>query len=151
MTFADIIGQEEVKQRLLHEVETGHLPHALLLAGPEGNGGFAIAWALASRLLNNSPLVGKMQHPDLSFSYPIYKKDSKKPAPCELFAKQWREMAMQNPYFDYSDWMNGIDAVNQQLMIYVDEASALLRKFSLKANQGGYKVAYCVFFRTSFL
>ena len=141
MTFADIIGQEEVKQRLLHEVETGHLPHALLLAGPEGNGGFAIAWALASRLLNNSPLVGKMQHPDLSFSYPIYKKDSKKPAPCELFAKQWREMAMQNPYFDYSDWMNGIDAVNQQLMIYVDEASALLRKFSLKANQGGYKVA----------
>ena len=102
MTFADIIGQEEVKQRLLHEVETGHLPHALLLAGPEGNGGFAIAWALASRLLNNSPLVGKMQHPDLSFSYPIYKKDSKKPAPCELFAKpnsilpRYDELACEN-------------------------------------------------------
>jgi len=141
MHFDNIIGQEEVKQRLLHEVETGRLPHALLLAGPEGNGGFAIAWALASRLLNNSPLVGKMQHPDLYFSYPIYKKDSSKPAPCDLFAKQWREMVMQNPYFDYSDWMNGIGAENQQLMIYVDEANALLRKFSLKSNQGGYKVA----------
>ena len=68
MTFQDIIGQEDVKQRLLHEVETGRLPHALLLAGPEGNGGFALAWALASRLLNNSSLVGKMQHPDLYFS-----------------------------------------------------------------------------------
>ena len=141
MTFQDIIGQEEVKQRLLHEVETGRLPHALLLAGPEGNGGFALAWALASRLLNNSPLVGKMQHPDLYFSFPIYKKESTKPAPCDLFAKQWREMVMQNPYFDYSDWMNGIGAENQQLMIYVDEANALLRKFSLKSNQGGYKVS----------
>jgi len=141
MTFQEVIGQEEVKQRLLQEVETGRLPHALLLAGPEGNGGFALAWALASRLLNNSSMVAKMQHPDLCFSYPIYKKDSSKPAPCDLFAKQWRDMVMQNPYFDYSDWMNGIGAENQQLMIYVDEASALLRKFSLKSNQGGYKVS----------
>lgn len=141
MTFNEVIGQEEVKQRLLHEVETGRLPHALLLAGPEGNGGFALAWALASRLLNNSPLASKLQHPDLYFSYPIYKKESNKPNPCELFAKQWRELVMQHPYFGYSEWMNAIGAENQQLTIYVDESNALLRKFSLKANQGGYKVS----------
>lgn len=141
MHFDNIIGQEEVKQRLLHEVETGRLPHALLLGGPEGNGGFALAWALASRLLNNSPLVAKLQHPDLYFSYPIYKKDSNKPAPCDLFAKEWRELLMQGPYFGYSEWMDAIGAVNQQLTIYVDESNALLKKFSLKANQGGYKVS----------
>lgn len=141
MTFNEVIGQEEVKQRLLHEVETGRLPHAMLLAGPEGNGGFTLAWALASRLLNNSPLASKLQHPDLYFSYPIYKKESNKPAPCELFAKQWRELVMQHPYFGYSEWMNAIGAENQQLTIYVDESNALLRKFSLKANQGGYKVS----------
>ena len=141
MTFNEVIGQEEVKRRLLQELEVGRLPHALLLGGPEGNGGFALAWALATRLLNNSPLVSKLQHPDLYFSYPIYKKEPSKPAPCELFAKQWREMVMQNPYFGYSEWMNAIGAENQQLTIYVDESNALLRKFSLKANQGGYKVS----------
>lgn len=81
MTFNEVIGQEEVKRRLLQELEVGRLPHALLLGGPESNGGFALAWALATRLLNNSPLVSKLQHPDLYFSYPIYKKEPSKPAP----------------------------------------------------------------------
>lgn len=141
MIFDEVIGQEEVKHHLLQELETGRLPHALLLGGPEGNGGFALAWALATRLLNNSPLVAKLQHPDLYFSYPIYKKEATKPAPCDLFAKQWRELVTQNPYFGYSEWMSAIGAENQQLTIYVDEANTLLKKFSLKANQGGYKMS----------
>lgn len=141
MTFEDVIGQEEVKQRLLKEVESGKLPHALLLAGPEGNGGFAIALAIADRLLNNSSMVAKLQHPDLYFSFPVFKKESGKPAPCDLFFKQWRGMVTQNPYFGYSEWMNAIGAENQQLTIYVDESDALLKKLSLKSSQGGFKIS----------
>jgi len=141
MTFQDVIGQEDVKQRLLKEIETGKLPHALLLAGPEGNGGYALALALADSLLNNSSMVSKLQHPDLHLSFPVFKKDSSKPSPCDLFLKQWRGMVMQNPYFGYSEWMDAIGAENQQLTIYVDESDTLLRKLSLKSNQGGYKVS----------
>lgn len=140
MTFEQLTGQEEVKQRLLHEVETGRLPHALLLAGPEGNGGFALAWALADKLLEHSPLVGKLQHPDLYFSFPVYKKDSKSTT-SSAFAKQWRAMVQKTPFFDYNEWTEAIGAENHQLYMYVEESDELFKRFSFKANQGGYKVS----------
>jgi len=140
MTFEEVSGQEDVKHRLLQEIENQRLPHALLLAGPEGCGAYAIAWALADRLLNNHLMVAKLQHPDLHLSFPVYKKDSK-PTPCDVFIRQWREMVVHNPFFDYAEWMVAIGAENQQLTMYVDESNALLRKFSLKSSQGGYKVS----------
>ncbi len=86
-------------------------------------------------------MLSKLQHPDLHFSFPIFKKDSEKAASCDLYVKLWRDMVLQNPYFGYSEWMNAIGAENQQLTIYVDESDALIRKLSLKSNQGGYKIS----------
>ena len=136
-----VIGQPQVKQRLLLELDGGRLPHALLLAGPEGNSAYALALAIATRLLGPSPMIDKLQHPDLHFSFPIYKKNGAKEAPCDLFVSQWRDMVLRSPYFGYNEWMEAIGADNQQLVIYVDESDALIRKLSLKANQGGYKVS----------
>ncbi|MBQ0103193.1 MAG: DNA polymerase III subunit delta [Prevotellaceae bacterium] len=145
MTFNDIIGQDEVKQRLTAEFNSNHLPHALMLYGPEGNGAFQLALALARMLLGQQGavqgmMVDQLQHPDLHFSFPIYKKDSGKPAPCDLFLKQWRELLLRTPYFSYSEWMDAIGAENQQLQIYESESDSLAQKLSLRANQGGYRV-----------
>lgn len=140
MTFEDVIGQTEVKQRLLQEIAANKLPHALMLAGPEGNGAYALALAVADKLLGNTVMVSNLQHPDLHLSFPVFKKESSKPAACDVFIKQWRNMVIGNPYFGYNEWMDAIGADNQQLTIYVDESEALMRKLSLKSNQGGYKI-----------
>lgn len=49
--FSDVIGQEEVKQRLLHDAQEDRVPHALMLCGPRGCGKLPLALALAQYLL----------------------------------------------------------------------------------------------------
>ena len=50
MQFADIIGQKEVKARLLAMVREDRLPHGLMLIGPPGRGKRSLALALARYL-----------------------------------------------------------------------------------------------------
>ena len=52
--FKDIIGQKGVVGQLRRSVDENRLAHALLLAGPRGNGKLAIAVALANYLLCNN-------------------------------------------------------------------------------------------------
>ena len=140
MTFDDIIGQEEVKRRLMEEHQQGRVPHALMLCGPEGCGALPIALAYAQLLLGGSSMAAKLQHPDLHFAFPIYKKVSGKDSYCDDFLKEWREQLLTRPYFGMAEWMTMAGAENQQLMIYANESEAILRKLSLKSSQGGYKV-----------
>lgn len=140
MTFDQIIAQDTVKQRLLDELSQGRVPHALMLCGPEGNGALPIAIAYAQRLLGGGAMAEKLQHPDLHFVFPIFKKASGKDSYCDDFLKEWREQLTSRPYFGMSEWMDTIGAENQQLLIYANESAAILRKLSLKSSQGGYKV-----------
>ena len=41
MFFKDIIGQEDIKKRLIQEIKDGKIPHARLLGGPQGVGKLA--------------------------------------------------------------------------------------------------------------
>ena len=144
MTFDQIIGQEAAKQRLLTELEQGKVPHALMLTGPEGCGALPLAIAFAQRLLGNSVMAEQLQHPDLHFAFPIYKKyGSAKPTYCNDFMGEWRELCLNRPYFGLAEWMTACGAENQQLVIYGDESDALTRKLSMKSSQGGYKVVVC--------
>ena len=54
MTFDDVIGQQEAKQRLQSMYGSGKMPHALLLCGPAGVGKMALAMALACHVLRQS-------------------------------------------------------------------------------------------------
>jgi DNA polymerase III subunit delta' len=49
--FADIIGHSTVKEKLAAQVNTGRLPHAMLILGPEGSGGLPMALAMAQYLV----------------------------------------------------------------------------------------------------
>lgn len=58
MKFADVIGQQEVKQHLIEMVEQNRLSHALLFLGKEGSGALPLALAFSQYVsllpLNNS-------------------------------------------------------------------------------------------------
>lgn len=140
MDFTDVIGQDSAKQRLEAELKEGRVPHAIMLCGPEGCGSLPLALAYAKMLLNNSPLAEKLQHPDLHFVFPIYKKSSAKDSYCDDYLKEWRSQINTRPYFGMSEWKDMVGAENQQLIIYKSESEAIMRKLSLKSSLGGYKV-----------
>lgn len=153
MNLKDIIGQEEVKQHLLRQLRENKLPHAVMLCGPKGAGKLPLALAFAQMLLCQHPteegacghcsdcqMTSLWAHPDLHFSFPVYKaKTTDKPV-SEDYLPQWREQINRSPYFDIEDWLEDIGAENQQIVIYVQESDNLQRKLALKASQGGRKV-----------
>lgn len=148
MTFDEIIGQEEAKQRLKQMHTNGKLPHAMMLCGPKGCGKMALAMAFACYLLDSSDkqkaMLAKMEHPDLHFTFPTIKLPSMgtdhKPV-SDDFIREWRRMIIRNPYFTMDQWMAEIGAENQQAIITAGESDSLTRKLSLKSSQGGYKVS----------
>lgn len=153
MRFADVIGQEKVKRHLLCMVQSGQLPHALMFCGPQGVGKLPLALAFARYLLCEHPsadeachqcngcrMTDNWTHPDLHFSFPVYKRKSTDRPVSDDFLTQWREQLCASPYFDIETWLSDIKAENQQIVHYVFESDALQRKLALKSNQGGRKV-----------
>lgn len=154
MIWNEVIGQEETKARLKQMTDDGHLPHALLFCGPAGCGKMAMAMTFASYLLtktatseatrrNAEAMLAQWQHPDLHFTYPVIKPagtsaDHKMVS--DDFAKEWHNMLMEGPYFSIDQWLDHMNAANQQAIIYASESDDIIRKLSLKSSQGGYKV-----------
>ncbi len=155
MNFSEVIGQDDVKSRLLTLIESGKMPHSLLLYGAPGCGKMALALALASHLLGendvNNPkaasvkaMLDRWEHPDLHFSYPVIRPtgttaDHKMIS--DDFAKEWHLLLKKGPYFDMDTWLEHMNAANQQAIIFASESDNLTRKLNLKSSMGGYKVA----------
>ena len=153
MTFSEVIGQKEAQERLIQMVKENRLPHALMLCGPMGAGKMALAIAFGCYLLSKRPddpntpehpMLRKLEHPDLHFTYPTIKLPSMsadhKPV-SDDFAKDWHELIMDGPYFTMDQWMQAMGGENQQAIITAGESDDLVRKLSLKSSQGGYKVS----------
>ena len=136
-------------------VKEDRLPHAMMLCGPAGSGKMALAVAFGCYLLGlkdntdpyaqtEHPMLAKLEHPDLHFTYPTIKLPSMssdhKPV-SDDFAREWHELIMQGPYFTLDQWLTAIGAENQQAIITAGESDELVRKLSLKSSQGGYKVS----------
>ena len=51
MSIKEVIGQQEVWNRLMKMAQENRIPHALMFCGPEGCGKLAMALAFASYLL----------------------------------------------------------------------------------------------------
>jgi len=152
MKFSDVVGQEEVKALLKAQVDTGRLPHALLLAGDTGSGTLALAVALANYVLCQNKQSGdscgecaqcakvdKLVHPDLHFSFPIIKKGNSA-VTCDNYMPDWVAHLAGDKYFDLNDWLEVIGAENKQAVIYESESENIIRKLSLSAYEGGWKV-----------
>ena len=153
VNWCDIIGQEEVKQHLTRLLLENKLPHAIMLCGPRGAGKLPLALAFAQMLLCQHPtedgacgncsdchMSALWAHPDLHFTFPVYKAKSSDHPISDDYLQQWREQISRTPYFDTEDWLEDIGAENQQVVIYVQESDNLQKKLALKSSQGGRKV-----------
>lgn len=153
MFFKDIVGQSEVKERLIRTAREGLIPHAQLFCGPEGIGKFPLALAYAQYLNCENPeesdSCGKcasclkynhLAHPDLHFVFPIIKKAAKKKEVCDDYISEWREFIKKNSYFNLSQWLEFIDAENSQGLIYAKESEEIIRKLSLRIYEAKYKI-----------
>ena len=151
--FQQVIAQQSVKEHLLQMVRENQLPHALMFCGPQGAGKLPLALAFARYLLCTEPVDGdacgecagcrmldNWAHPDLHFSFPVYKGKSSDHPVSDNYLSEWRSQLLENPYFDTEMWLNDIKAENQQITFYVQESDALQRKLALKSSQGGRKV-----------
>lgn len=56
MSFRDFLGNEATVKRLRESVRTGHIPQAMLLAGPKGSGKYTLALMLARAVNCLSPV-----------------------------------------------------------------------------------------------
>lgn len=158
MLFKDIVGQSEVKNKLIRSVRDNRIAHAQLFTGPEGTGKLMLAIAYAqyiscqNRGENDSCGVcpschkfEKLIHPDLHFVFPVNetkkKDDDEKSASrqSDAFIRQWREAILSNPYISESQWYETIGLENKLGIINTAESSEVIKKLSLKSFEADYK------------
>lgn len=155
MKFHNVIGLEEVKEKLVSSVRNGKVSHAILFSAAEGGGGLPLALAFAQylncsdRQENDScgkcPSCHKMEkmiHPDVHFSFPFIRreKDKEKVITSDDFITQWRTAVLENPYLDYVEWLEKLDAENKQGNIPVAECHKIIKNLTFKAFEGRFKV-----------
>ena len=154
MRFGEIIGQEDVKQRLIHSFQEGRIAHALLFLGPEGSGNLALALAFAQYIscpnrsehdsCGECPSCRKHQQaqaPDVFFTFPFFNKSegSDKKTICNDYLATFRVHLLRNPYMILDTWKDALTTENKQLHISVYEAGQIIQQLTLKSYEGGYK------------
>ena len=153
MLFSEIIGQHDIKKRLIRTVTEQRIPHAQLFRGPEGVGklGLAIAYAQyiccenrkekdACGVCPSCVKYKKLAHPDLHFVFPVIKPANRSSVVCDDFITEFRTQIIKSPYFGLNEWYAGISGDAKQGMIYANESEEILRKLSLKTYESEYKV-----------
>ncbi|HWY13153.1 MAG TPA: DNA polymerase III subunit delta' [Bacteroidia bacterium] len=151
MFLSDIVGQQEVKNRLLKMVGENRLPHALLFNGVDGSGNLATAVAFAQYLFCSNRQAhdscgtcpsciktSKLIHPDLHFVFPIIK--SKYVKSSADLIKEFREAFLEAPYLNINDWCDFLGAENKQPIIPVEESGNIIRELSYTSYEGLYKM-----------
>lgn len=156
MYFKDIAEQPAAVQSLRSAIDTGRLPHALLIHGQEGSSGLALAHAAAQYILcqnrqNGEPCgvcpeciqAAKCAHPDLHWVYPIINKggSGKDASVSEDFIATWRETYLQQPDLTLQQWTCALaNDENKQAKIFVSEAGAIIKTLSTKPYESDYRI-----------
>ncbi|MDE6624567.1 MAG: DNA polymerase III subunit delta [Alistipes sp.] len=157
MRFADIIGQEELKQHLVRSVDTGRVSHAQLFTGQAGAGALALAVAyvqyLCCRHRHDGDSCGEcpdcrqiasLAHPDLHLVFPVNKqgKKSGEAMRSDEFLPLFRELfAERRGYFSPQEWYERLDlGKTLKGMIAAREADEIIRKLSFKSFEADYKI-----------
>jgi DNA polymerase-3 subunit delta' len=153
MQFKDVVGQKELKEKLISTVIDGRVSHAQLFEGAMGYGGLPIALAYAQYIscknrgedscgtCTSCVKYNKLIHPDLHFVFPVNttKKIKDKPVSND-FLPQWREIVLGKKYFTEQDWYEFIGIENKQGIISAHEADNILSKLSYKSFESDYKI-----------
>jgi DNA polymerase-3 subunit delta' len=151
MLFSEVVGQKDVKKRLIQSVADDRISHAQLFLGPEGSGNLALAVAYAQYIncANRTDTdscgtcpscvkYAKLIHPDLHFAFPVA--SSSKDPVSDDYIKEWRELFLSNPYFNPNQWYAAIGLDNKQGLISKNESHEILHKLNMKSFEAEYKV-----------
>ncbi len=153
MKFRDIPGHEDVKARLRGLVDSRHIPHALLLEGPEGTGKYALARAYVQylhceRRTPDGDSCGEcpscvqhesFNHIDTFYSFPVAKRNGGKATVSDDYLKEFEQFMTEYPFMDFERWTEALDNPSAQPQIFVDEGAELMRKLNFKARSTDYK------------
>ncbi|MCD6113545.1 MAG: DNA polymerase III subunit delta [Bacteroidales bacterium] len=154
MQFKDIIGQEEIKKRLIKTVKDNRISHAQLFLGPEGNEKLALAIAYAQYINctnkqdNDScgecpscKKYNKLIHPDLHFIYPVANTKEIKKATSIDFLPKWRNFLIKNKYhITLNEWLKEIGIEKKQGIIKTEDCNNIIKTLSYKSFEAEYKV-----------
>jgi DNA polymerase-3 subunit delta' len=151
MQFKKVIGQNKLKEKFIHTINESRISHAQLFLGQPGFGPLPLALAYAQYLscsnksedaCGSCPSCQKHQkliHPDLHFVFPLSSKQEKQKEEDEIQNK-WRELVLDNPYFNKDMWYTKLGMENQQGQIGKVQADEIVKKLSLKSFEGGHKI-----------
>jgi DNA polymerase-3 subunit delta' len=159
MRFIEIIGQQEIKAKLIQTVLDQRVSHAQMFFGPEGNEKLALAIAYAQFINCEHPSneegvidscgtcpscvqFQKLAHPDLHFIYPVAttRRVPSKPKSID-FITEWREFLIQNDYHvSVQEWYEWIGIENKQGIISAADCNDIIHTLSYKSYESEYKV-----------
>ncbi len=153
MRFADIIGQDDVKQHLIGTVKENRISHAQMFLGREGFGSLPLAIAYAQYIncqhrtdsdscgeCPSCRQISQLAFPDLHFVFPVPTAGSEDKSVSDNFFDKWSEFIKQNPYGNYQQWLDFVVAGNSQGLIRVKESNEIIRKLSMKTFNAEYKI-----------
>lgn len=149
MKFADITGHKATIKSLRELVDTDHIPHAILIGGPDGLGKMRLARAFAGYVYcsdrKNGDSCGKCpaclqtahhNNPDLHYVFPRTGAATKS---TETFMPQWFDFIDRHPFMPKEEWARTIEAGNAVPTIYRSDANEISRTASLSSYAYRYK------------
>ncbi len=154
MYFRDVVGQEDIKKKLINNIKNNRVSHAQLFHGPEGSGKLALAIAYARYLACKNPGLedacgecpsclkyNKFAHPDLNFFYPIPSKIvNNTPLISKDFARQWLSFLQKSPYVSLNAWYKEVDIENKQGIINARDCTEIVKVLGYKSYESEFKV-----------
>lgn len=151
MRFAEIPGHNEIKQQLAAMVDGGHMPHALLLEGPEGTAKFALARALAQYIHCSNRHDGdscgickacrqvqNFRHVDTLYSFPVVKPAGKTAISDDYFA-DFQAFLSDYPWNSFEGWLKTLNDPKTLPAIYVHEGIELIRRVNFTTQSSAFK------------
>lgn len=156
MRFQDIIGHDELKRRLVQQVDAGRVSHAQLFTGDAGYGTLPLALAYVQYLFCPNRHTGDscgecpscrqisdLAHPDLHWVFPVNKREKKsgEAVVSDLFLDKWREIWHEKGgIFSADEWYSMLDlGKTMKGLITAKESEEIIRKLQFKSFSSPYK------------
>ena len=156
MRFRDIIGHEELKAKLVRNIDCGRISHAQLFTGEMGYGTLPMAVAYIQYLhctcrhdgdscgeCPSCRMISTFSHPDHHTIFPVnkLKKKSGEVVLSNEFMPLWREFFQRRGgYFSSEDWFQELDlGKTLKGMISTKEAENMILNLQLKSYSSIYK------------
>ena len=156
MKFSDIIGHDELKRRLAHQVDAERVSHAQLFTGLAGYGTLPLALAYVQYLFcpnrhdgdscgvcPSCQQLSALAHPDLHFVFPVNKREKKsgEVVISDMFLDKWRQIwSERGGVFTAEEWYSRLDlGKTMKGLITAKESEEIIKKLQFKSFSSEYK------------